>query len=149
MRARPTVWGMDAATHLDPDEVLAQILAGQPAMSADGHLAFPLSDGTMASVDEISADADPITAQLLEILDAHDLAGIGEADGDEYRPEAHDLAARLRACDRLGLDEERIAGLIAEVLRHWFAAEDGSLIVAFGLEDCRPAAAEVLAALSR
>lgn len=135
---------METRSPLDPDEALAEILAGAPALSDDGQLTFPLSDGTMASMQEISGDAEPLTERLLAILDEHDLASIGEADGDEYRPEAHDLACRLRAVPEAELDEERVASLVVEVLWHWFAAEDGSPMIEFGITECRPAARQIL-----
>lgn len=143
---------MDGATPIDADEVLAQILAGGVDLSGQGQLTFPLSDGTMATVEEIDADAEPFTVRLIEILGAADLACIiqsGTDDGDEYRPEAHDLASRLRAVPAAELDEDRVALLTVEVLWHWFAAEDGSAMIDFGAEDCRPVARQILALIAR
>lgn len=136
-------------TQLDPDEALSEMLAGAGGTAAGGRLCFPLSDGSSAFIEEISGDDEPLTRRLLEILSELDPAGVGGSEDDDYHPEAHDLAQRLRAVPAGELEEDRVAALIAEVLRHWFAEADGSATAGPEPEDCRPAARQVLLALGR
>lgn len=146
---------MDPATDHQPaplsaDEALSLVLAeGIEGRRRAAGIVYPLPDGTSLVIDDDAphaGDRPGFEDRVLAILSAHDLAGIEDGDGEEYRAEAGEVAARMALAPAWVSDPDQVATMLAAVLTRWFSSEDGAAALTFEPDACRDAARDLVAA---